>query len=140
MFALSPETFPADDIASKSDACRRGEFTANGRTFQLFGNETDTPPRWAIGPDRRRIVYLAMAPDPAEALQAARTRATQISLTKPPTYVLAVTDGHRRRIYQVSNAIPADDRLMTSMRDALEGRLPLMATFDAKSGETEFED
>jgi hypothetical protein len=54
--------------------------------------------------------------------------------------VLAVTGGRRRRIYQVSNAIPADDGLITSMRDALEGRLPLMATFDAKTGETEFED
>lgn len=137
LLGLNPDTFPANDIRNNRNPCHRGSFTVSGVRIEVFGDNNDLPPRWAIGPNTARIAFLALVPDPLEALAWARSRAaddTSAQFSRPPYYVLAVTDGHRRQIYQIFTAIPADDLLAAAMRDAIEGTQAALAVFDEETG------
>lgn len=109
LLGLTPHTFPYDDVASQGDACTRGEFDVGGETYRAFGGDEDTPPRWAVGQDPRRIAYLAVVPPPAAALRWARSRNRNqgLSFTEPPLYALAITNGDTRDIFSFSRRSPA---------------------------------
>lgn len=81
-------------------------------------------------------------PQPSEALAWARNRGQSNvgpAFTEPPLYVLAITNGDLREIFGMFETIPGDGQLMSLFQDALEGRLPRLATFNTSNGETALE-
>lgn len=71
LFALTPAAFPQDQINAAANPCSRGEFVANNEVFNVFGEDSDVPPRWAVG-HGGQIAYLAIMPPPAVTLEWAR--------------------------------------------------------------------
>lgn len=140
MFGLTPATFPQEQIEAATDACTRGEFEANAQIYHLFGDDFDTPQRWAVG-SNDRIAYLALMPPPADTLEWARRGARgPISFTGESLYALAIVNGDTRDIFAIFDGMPGDAQLATAFKDAIEGRLPRIATFDPRTGETQFAD
>ena len=138
MFGLTPATFPQEEIAANPNACSRGEFEANADLYRVFGEDFDVPQRWAIGPNDR-IVYLALMPPPENTLEWERRGGRgSINFTGDPLYVLAVANGDIRDVFAIFEGMPGDAQLVTAFKDALEGRLPRIATFDPRTGETQF--
>lgn len=138
--ALTPKTFPFDSIAKIDEPCTRGKFEAAGGTYEIFGGIGDSPPRYAIGPDPKKIAYIALGPPPAAALAWARdrNRSNGLSFNGGAIYVLAITNGDKRDIFAVYDTTPGDAQQLAAFRDALDGKLPKVATFNGKTGETEF--
>ena len=138
--ALTPKTFPFDAIAKIYEPCTRGKFDAAEGTYEIFGGVGDSPPRYAIGPDPKRVAYIALGPPPAAALAWAkdRNRSNGLSFNGGGVYVLAITDGDKRAIFAVYDNVPGDTQLLAAFRDALDGKLAKVATFDSKTGETVF--
>lgn len=137
---LEPKSFPADDIEKNNAACRRGTVTAGGETFQVFGDDTDSPPRWAIGPDPKRIAYEVLIPDPEQAAdwidKHQRDPNTPANFSKM-LYALAITDGDRRLIFEFSRVLPDNYHLALNTRAALEGKWSPVAVLDASTGEVD---
>jgi hypothetical protein len=140
VLGLTPSAFPFYRINDPDQTCARGEFQADGQTFQAFDNEMGSPPRWARGPDSRRVVYLAIMPPAALALAWSRSpdKSNGLAFKDPPLYVLAVTNGDKRDIFGVFEKLPGDAQLMSVFRDTLEGKLPLVATFNVETRVTKF--
>ncbi len=138
--ALTPKTFPFDAIARIDEPCTRGKFDAAGVTYEIFGGLGDSPPRYATGPDPKRVAYIALGPPPATALAWAkdRNRSNGLSFKGGGVFVLAITNGDKRDIFAVYDNVPGDTQLLAAFRDALDGKLQKVATFDSKTGETEF--
>lgn len=138
--ALTPETFPAQQIEEAVDPCTRGQFEANSQVYHAFGEGFASVPRWAVSDDPQRIVYLAMMPPP-DVVQGWFDNGIQqgpLTFRGPSYFVLAITNGENRDIYAVFDAMPGDAQLLGVFRDALEGRLPRIAVFDPITGETHF--
>lgn len=136
--ALTPASFPRENIQANPQACTRASFTANDGTYRMFGQMSDSPPRWATGPSGR-IAYLAVMPPPHVVLGWAQRGASgPLTFRDPPVYVLAIVNGERRDIFVLFEGVPGDEQLATAFRDALDGRIPLLATFNAETGEVEF--
>jgi hypothetical protein len=134
--ALEPASFPAEDIAKAHDACRRGEFTVGRDHWEIFGDDKDTPPRWAVGPDRKRIVYLAAMPDPLEAAAWAKKYEADPKTEAKFSgflYAVVVSDGDGRLVYHVSRVVPDDYHLALLMKAALSGEAAPMAVLNAKT-------
>ncbi|HEY3811804.1 MAG TPA: hypothetical protein VGL66_01145 [Caulobacteraceae bacterium] len=136
--ALEPGTFPAEDIAKNKDACLRGEFVVGSERWQIWGDDKDTPSRWAVNDRTQRVVFLAIVPDPAQA--AAWFDKYQKDNNTPAQFsdrllAIVVADGDRRTVYQFSRVIPDDYHLSRRMKAALTGTTPPTATMDIKTGE-----
>ena len=85
------------------------------------------------------------SPCATTALQWARERQRSgrnegLRFTEPPLYALAITNGDTRDIFAFYEQMPGDAQLTAAFKDALEGRLSRIATFNARTGETEFAD
>lgn len=139
-FALTPRSFPFQAVQRVGETCMRATFEANGETYRIYGGMIgDSPPRLAIGPDPRKIAYIALGPPPDLALKWLRDGGKGgLSFRDGGITILAVTNGDLRDVYVLFDEIPGDAQLVTSFRDALEGRLPKLATFDTVWGDTEF--
>jgi hypothetical protein len=140
MFGLTPATFPQEEIEAATDACSRGEFEANAEIYHVFGEDFDVPQRWAVG-QGDRIAYLALMPPPAATLEWARRGARgPISFSGEALYVLAIVNGDMRDVFAFFVGMPGDAQLAAAFKDAMEARLPRIATFDPTTGETQFAD
>lgn len=133
---LLPKEFPEDDIAAKKDPCTRGTFPfTNGMTMELRGDDTDTPPRWAVSPIPGPTVYVALTPGPAAALKfldAYKAGKGTNFIEADMMYVIALTRGDdKRHIFHFFDKIPTDDRLKELFRPITisQGREQVM--FDA---------
>jgi len=69
VLGLSPSSFPRDDIDATHGACLRGTFEVGSEQFVVYGSDDNTPPRWAVGDNPDRIVFLAIIPPPSVALE-----------------------------------------------------------------------
>lgn len=142
LFGLNPATFPYEEVAEMSEACSRGVHqTAAGGTIEMFGSDTDTPPRWAVGADEGTIVYIAVMP-PVSATQEwmKNGREGGISFKDGGLYALTVTDGDLRHIYAIFDDIPGDELLGPLFEAALTCQLTPWGTFDQETGATDFVD
>lgn len=136
--ALSPKAYPAQAIKSIEVHCTRGTFEAAGVTYGVYGGYIDRPARYAMGPDPNRIAYIASGPPPALALKWWRDGGKGgVSFRTGGIQILAVTNGDKREVYALFADIPGDAQLIAAFRDALEGRLPLIGTYDANRGTAE---
>jgi hypothetical protein len=63
---LLPIEFPFEDIRANKSPCTRGTFAVFSHTFELFGEDENLPPRWAVSPSAKEVMtlYLAMMPKP----------------------------------------------------------------------------
>ena len=136
--ALTPPSFPAEDIAKNKNACLRGDFMVGNERWQIYGDDKDQPTRWATGATSSRVVFLAAVPDPVQAAdwydkyqKDPKTPAT----FKGTLYVIVVADGDTRTVYQFSRVIPDNYHLAMRMKAALEGTAPQAATMDEKTQE-----
>lgn len=137
--ALTPRSFPINAIKRIEDPCTRGTFEAAGETYRVFGGFGDSPPRYALGPDPTKVVYVALGPPPVVALEWQKAGgAGGLSFRSGGIKILAITNGDARDIYALFDDVPGDAQLIAAFRDALEGRLPKIATFDAVRGTTTF--
>jgi hypothetical protein len=137
---LSPASSPSEDVEKNRDACRRGEFSVGKDHWEIFGDDKDSPPRWAIGPDRKRIVYLAIVPDPIEAAAWSDKSRVDPKLPadfKKALYVVAVAEGDRRLIHHFSRVIPDDYHLAGYFKAALAPDAKPLAVYDAKTGQAD---
>jgi hypothetical protein len=137
LFGLTPATFPKAEIEERPNACSRGSFESGGDTYNVFGEEGDTPPRWAVSEGSRKIAFLAWAPLPSAALSAYRGGAIQLGQNSfdDAIVVLAVTDGSKRNIYEIYDDVPGDAQLLAAMKGALDGTLPLLAVYHVRRQE-----
>jgi hypothetical protein len=122
-------------LADFPDACDRGGFKADGRTYALTGENSDpNVPRRAFTRDRGApVVFLASVFDLEPALAAppepgAEPQATQQS------YVLASALNDIMVVWRAYDAIPSDSRLKTDMAEVLSGRATPVMRFDMKGG------
>ena len=136
--ALEPPSFPSEDIGKAKDACLRGEFVVGSERWQIFGDDKDTPLRWAVNDRTGRIVFLAIVPDPAEAAdwfqKYQKDHKTPASFSKR-LLAIVVADGDTRTVYQFSRVIPDDYHLSRRMQAAISGALLPTATMNVKTGE-----
>jgi hypothetical protein len=138
---LEPATFPSRDIAKQPGACVHASFNAGGRIWTLYGDDEDTPPRWAQS-DARTIVYLAAMPPADQAHAWAEARRDHRTGEKTVTFngmmfALVAADGDKRRIFGFYEALPDDARLSRAMQSAIEGRTPAILGFDVKTGDAD---
>jgi hypothetical protein len=135
---LEPGTFPAQDIAKIKDACVHASFTASGKPWTLYGEDDETPPRWARTPGDATTFYLAAMPPADQAhlwAEAQRRHATgEKTVTfKGMMFALVATDGDNRRIFGFYDSLPDDARLTAAMQAAIEGRTPAIIGFNLKT-------
>lgn len=142
---LEPPTFPSEDIAKHPDACVRAPFTAAAQTWTLFGDEDDTPPRWAISPtDPKRIVFIAAMPPAEQAhlwAESQRKHPTHEAVAKFKgfMYALVAADGPNRQVYGFYSALPDDARLSEAMTAVIERRWPAIVSFDVDKGQADLD-
>lgn len=137
LLALSPRSFPLQSIKSIDEPCTRGTFEAGGATYRVYGGFGDMPPRYALGPDPKKVAYIASGPPPALALKWQQAGGKGgLSFRTGGIKILAITNGDMREVYALFEDIPGDAQLIDAFREALEGRLPLIATYDASRGTT----
>lgn len=139
VLGLEPESFPRADIAKARKACRRGDFDLNGERFEIFGDDKDTPPRWAIG-SKGRIAYLALIPDPIQAHQWMLAREKDPNAQPSFTtmlYALTVVQGDKRVVYAIYRRPPDDYRLSHAFQAALGGRWKPVAVLNAPDGQVD---
>lgn len=135
--ALTPRSFPIATIQQIDDPCTRGTFEVAGETYRVFGGFGDMPPRYALGPDPTKVAYIASGPPPVLALEWQKAGGRGgLSFRTGKISILAITNGDTRDIYALFDDVPGDAQLIAAFRDALEGRLPKIATFDAARGTT----
>jgi hypothetical protein len=80
-----------------------------------------------------------MMPPPSDTLEWARRGARgPLSFRGAALYVLAIVNGETRDIFAFFEGMPGDAQLAATFKDAIEGRMPRIATFDPRSGETQF--
>jgi hypothetical protein len=80
---LEPATFPSQDIAKLPDACIHASFSAGGRAWTLYGDDDDTPPRWARASDARTTVYLAAMPPADQRMPGQRRSVNVVPAARP---------------------------------------------------------
>jgi hypothetical protein len=135
--ALSPKAYPLEAIKNIEVHCTRGTFEAAGVTYGVYGGYVDRPSRYAMGPDPERVAYIASGPPPALALKWLQDGGKGgVSFRTGGIQILAVTNGDKREVYALFTDIPGDAQLIAAFRDALEGRSPLIGTYDASRGTT----
>jgi hypothetical protein len=132
---LLPKEFPEDDIAAIKKPCSRGAFPfVNELMMELRGEDTDTPPRWAISPTPGPTVYVAMMPQPEPArLWAERQKGeTSVSFGNDEwMFALALTLGDDKRlVFHFFDKIPDDTRLKELFRPIVIGKGKWQVGFD----------
>lgn len=132
-FGLLPKEFPEDNIAAIENPCSRGAFPfVNDLTMELRGEDTDTPPRWAVPPLPGPIVYVAAMPQPEAArhlLEQAKSGGSATFETDAMMYAVVLTLGDDKRyIFHFFDKIPDDARLKTLLRPIVisQGRWQVM--------------
>lgn len=139
MLALTPSTFPTEQIDQTTDTCARGNFISSGYEYSVFGLDVNSPPRWALSEQTDRIAYLAVGPPPSAAFdwyaETGGSGAAQFS--EPPVYIVAVTDGDFRDVYAFLKAMPSDKQLMELFRDSLSGTSKRLLRFNAQTANME---
>lgn len=132
-FGLLPKEFPEAVIAQMPNACSRGTFPfTNNLTMELRGENTETPPRWAVSPLPGPTVYVAAMPH----LDAARRFAEQMKSAGSATfdtdtimYAVVLTRGDDKRyVFHFFDKIPNDTRLKALLRPIVisQGRWQVM--------------
>lgn len=142
-FGLSPETFPRDDIAKNAQLCPRGSFELQGATYRMQGDIAHLPERWAERTGDGEIAYLADMPKPKPAydwlVAHQNSSDTQMQFKSDGMMVvLAVTNGTKRKVYAFFDAMPDDKGAARAMCAALSGRMNVLGTYDALSGNSTF--
>ena len=133
---VEPPTPIVESIRKNPDPCQRGFFKAGETRFNIFGDDGDSPVRWAVEAGGQRLVYLATIPDPIEALAWSKRRqadANAPALFTHSLYALVVADADRRLIYRYSRVIPDDYHLALYMRAALEGRWTPVSEYNVRT-------
>src|SRR5581483_880101 len=141
---LEPSSFPRERIEGKTSACTRTTFDSGAITWLLFGSGADAPPRWATSAgDPNRIVFLALMPGSEEARR--WVEAVRKDPAHPPEarfttamFALTIADGDRRDVYEFLDRIPDNVRLAKLMANALEGRTPVLLSYDVRQHSSNF--
>ena len=139
---LEPNKFPKEAIARILKPCSRGTINVGTSIFSVFGENEDSPPRWATSattPDV--IVYFALTPRPDAALAWAKKyetdKGTPIEFeSNQSMFVVALAKGDMRFIVAYFDEIPDDKRVKDAMLGALSGKLKLSAGYDVKTNTT----
>jgi hypothetical protein len=140
---LEPPELPAQDIAKIAAPCSRGTIKVGAGTFEVAGEDTDIPPRYATNAaPGGSIAYLALMPRPAVAwawavkYQADNSTPQKFSGPNDMMYALVVATGDDRAVYAYLDKIPPDARLKQYFQDALSRKLRLKASFDVQMRST----
>ena len=140
---LQPPEFPAEDIKKIAAPCSRGTIQVGANTFEVAGEDTDTPPRYATSASAAdTIAYLASMPRPAaawawaEKFRADKNTPASFSGPNDMMFTLVLAKGDNRFILAYLDKIPDDARLKQYFLDALTGKLKLQAGFDVKTNTT----
>jgi hypothetical protein len=139
---LEPASFPSQDIAKHPDACVHASFNAGGHAWTLYGDDGDTPPRWARTPDAKTTVYLAAMPPADQAHAWAEAQRDHQSGDKTATFkgmmfAIVSANGDERSVFGFYDALPDDARLIQTIQSVIEGRTPPILGFDVKTAEVE---
>jgi hypothetical protein len=137
-FGLEPEEFPESEIRAMKSPCSRGVFPLASGTLELFGENDDLPPRWALAPvPQSPIMFVALMPrpEPARAWADGDQKSEDGSVSfKPEDMMYAVVLGGRRAdkrlIFHFFDKLPDDERLKSLMRSIGEGKARWQVGFD----------
>lgn len=134
-FGLLPKEFPEENIAKSTASCSRGTFPfTNNTTMELRGEDSDSPPRWAVSPLPGPTVYIAAMPQPEAARRFAETAATGGTATLDTNammFAVVLTLGdHKRYVFHFFDKIPDDARLKALLRPIVISKGTWQAMFD----------
>lgn len=141
-FGLLPAEFPAKEIAEIKEPCSRGAFTIkSGGNLELFGEDDDSPPRWAKAPSPESpILYIALMPRPGPAAAWAdspNAKAGDNVRFKPEEMMFVVVfssaESDRRLIFHFFDRIPDDERLKSLMTKIVARETRWQVGFDVKT-------
>lgn len=133
IMALTPDTFPDENINDIKHRCSVSTTSSTSATFSLFGSKSEIPSRWATLNNRERTAYIAIAPPPNVALawyNETGGRGAAFSFTQPPIYVAAVADGVNREIYAFFLTMPSDQQVELLFNSALNRDAKKLASFN----------
>jgi len=137
-FGFEPAEFPENEIRAMKAPCSRGVFSLASGTLELFGENDDLPPRWALAPvPQSPIMFVALMPrpEPARAWAEGDQNSADASVSfKPEDMMYAVVLGGRRAdkrlIFHFFDKLPDDERLKSLMRSIGEGKARWQVGFD----------
>lgn len=135
---LLPPEFPLADIEANKSPCTRGTFPVFKHTFELFGEDDGTPPRWATSSTTKDVMtlYLAMMPKPDPAriwYDKTRPEGPVDVLFKDDEYMWAlatVISKDSRFIFAFFDKIPDDASLKDKMQKIGEGKARWLVAYN----------
>jgi hypothetical protein len=136
---LLPPEFPAADIAKITKPCSRRMMVPH-LGFELFGDNDDTPPRWAkADPKDESILFVALMPRPEPArlwYEATKpSGAVGVSFKDGEwMYAVAIAAGSKRIIFAFYDELPDDDRLKALMQTMASTKARWLVSFDVTNG------
>jgi hypothetical protein len=142
VFALEPPEFPASDVATAAAPCSRGTIALPSGTLELFGEDTDSPPRWATASGApRTIIFVALMPRPEAARKwvngGSQSQNGSVNFRPEDSmYVVALaSDDEKRLIFHFFDGIPDDARLKAMMQTIAAGNGRWLVGFNVNSRE-----
>jgi len=136
---LMPAEFPESDIRANAAPCARGTIPLGHATFELRGENEDSPPRWASTPNGKIIVFLALMPKPEPALAwQQKTRpsgSVNVSFGDGEwMHALVLTGGDEKRlVFAFFDQLPDDERLKSMMQQIFAGKARWLVGYDVKT-------
>jgi hypothetical protein len=137
---LTPVEFPWEDVEKAKDPCVRGTFKLGNRTFSIYGDDKQTPPRWASSPDFAPfIAYMAYTPTPRAAYEVWAKKNGTFKPNEMVTFegqgafmvVLAIADKEKKRLITAFfDKIPSDKDLARYMCGTLSSEYRFQAVFE----------
>jgi hypothetical protein len=129
---LDKET-PADDIAKIAAPCSRGKPAGLAKPVELFGENTDTPPRWAsVSGERLPYFFVADMPRPGPArlwFDTPEEKRGRPIFKKGEwmSALIVIGKNERRLALAFFDDTPTDDRLISMVKEYETGaRKPLV--------------
>lgn len=141
-FGLLPPEFPAKDVAEITAPCSRGPIPLKTGALELFGEDEDSPPRWAkAASPESPIIYVSVMPRPAAAAKWAdnQTAASGESVQfneDDMMFVVALTGpspSDNRLVFHFFDRVPDDERLKSLIAKIAAREARWQVGFDVKT-------
>jgi hypothetical protein len=143
-FGLEPKEFPVEDIEKIAMPCSRGTIALTSHNLELFGEDNDLPPRWAVAADvKDAVFFIAAMPKPdaarrwADAGQKGDNGSDHVAF-KPEDMMFAValtTAVDQRMVFHFFTKIPDDTRLKTMFQAIATRKARWLVGFDVDTRE-----
>lgn len=137
---LLPKTFPMDAIAKIGSPCSRGKPAGLAKPVELFGENENEPPRWAIvSGEAQPYFFVAVMPKPGPAMawwDQPKDKRGPATFKKGEWMSALVVIGKtgRRLVLAFFSQTPSDDRILTLVKEYEAGTRQALVGLDVENG------